>query len=606
MIAGAKNQTDLFRRYLQLAARRHEAGHHVLALEIALAGLRQEPPGCGSRLLGFLVNTALAPLVMDPGQDGTLRAYLDAHVDVRREAAHHVREYRKQREAERDAGRDSGGPLDGTLSRLVELLEGEMLSENRTWRRPRLPCGCVHGVVVDPATRAARALRVHLRFGRWLEFGHEPIVGQPVPGAEAALAAAREYLEAAGCEPIPKDMQVEILLEGMFQRVQGESLALAVFVAAVSAWLRIPVPEELAFTGAIVASSAYSFDSVVIPVDWIHAKLEACAQAGCTQLMVEEHLLKQQSVTQVAGCRLVPASGLEAVITDAMPQHRLPAPPRHAGYGETVGALLRLALPGRRGFPADSLDARHRGYRLLVPLFFVAMLTERWLIADYLNPEYYAGVWRAPGWLAAVLGMAAAFVLARTVYACLRLPDVLVRRGAIAPWLVVAFFMLAGHVASWLLLQVLVRDPAAPPPANMLIEHRTLQWCKDNMVLYVFAWLYFVAPHTRVRLAEHAAVAGRRHLAREILEGRRWASATLPIAAFGPLLVITVGGLAALGYLEWQTFLDTERAGADPSNGPWRAIHILLHSFLYIASSVVALWWLTRSSAWVDRLAPRD
>jgi hypothetical protein len=225
------------------------------------------------------------------------------------------------------------------------------------------------------------------------------------------------------------------------------------------------------------------------------------------------------------------------------------------------------------------------------------MLTERWLIADYLVPEYYLGVRRAPLWLAAFCGGVAAAALAGTLYASLRVVDRLLDCEAIVNWWLAAALLLAGCVLAWLPAQALIRDPFATPPRGAYFEHRTLQGWKDTAVLFLYALIFFVSPYTRVRLAERAGAARRLQWVREILEGRRWAHATFPAATVPLLVVIASVALMGFGFLDWQALTDPSRAGSGPGNGPWRAIHVIGRAQLYLLSCIAVLWWLGRSAS---------
>jgi len=586
VLTQATNIDELLRRHLELVIRLHDGGYPALALEAALSALQHEPPSAESPLLQFLIHPVLTTVCRSDAAALHFRQYLEAGRELRQAAHWWLRLNLDGLEA--NATADHGDELQPQLATVREFLEREPSGGQPSPPAMPLPPGCTRCVVVEPSGEA-RLTRIHVRFGKWGRLDQAPIVGQVVPGARAALDAAQQYLAGSGCEPID-GLQAEVLVEGMFRPIQGESLALAVFVAAVSARLRLPVSSQWAISGAVGSSSADSPAGAVMPVNEIRAKLYSCAQAGCLHLMVPAHLLPE-SVGQLAQgpCALAAVTTTVEAVERALPEHCLPESPRVAGWREYLGQFLQSLLPG------DWLR-RHRGFRLVVPCFFALMLTERWLLGDYLIPEHYLGVYRAPVWLAVVLGGLVAVIMAATIYASLRVVDRLLDERATVNWWVAAALLLAGCALAWLPAQWLIRDPLAPPPRGAYLEHRTIQGWKDTTVLFLYALIFFVSPYCRVRLAERAAAARRLRWAREILEGRRWANATFPVASVPLLVVIASVALMGMGYLDWQSLTDPSRAGSGPENGPWRAIHIIGRAQLYLISCIAVLWWLGRSA----------
>jgi hypothetical protein len=588
------NIDELMRRHLELAVRSYDAGYLVPAMEAALAALQHEPPSCESPLLQFLLHPALTAIYRDGPAEAELRRYLQSNGESRRAALWWVRFYLQGSEDDAGAEHLEGLPR-GQLAELAELLEREAGEEQVALRLTPLPPGCARCVLVEPSGQA-RLTRIHVRFGKWGRLDQDPIVGQAVPGAKAALDAARQYLAAAGCESID-GLQAEVLVEGLFRPVHGESLALAIFVAAVSARLQMPVPGHCAFTGAIGTPSVGSPAGAVMPVDEIRAKLAACSQAGCSHLMVPAYLLPEATRQFVHGqCALESVTTTVEAIEWALPHHRFPESPRVVGWREFLSQFMRAMIPRptHRGDPLR--HRRHRAYRTVVPLFFAGMITERWLFADYLVPEYYLGVYRPPVWLAILLGSLAAAIIAATIYASMRVVDLLLDRGTTVNWWLAAGVLLTGCVLAWLPAQPLIRNPFAPPPRGVSLEHRTFQGWKDTVVLFLYALIFFVSPYTRVRLAEGVAATRRLRWVREILEGRRLANATFPAATVPLLVVIASVGIMGLGYLDWQALMDASRAGSGPGNGPWRAIHLVGRAHLYVLSCAAALWWLGHST----------
>lgn len=591
------NIDRLMSRHLELAIRLFDTGYGALALEVTLAALRHEPPARDSPLVQFLMQAILpSALRKDDPRGDEIRRFMADREPIQEEVA-----WWGGFCADEEAGLPQGEyeALTAARTRLRQErneLEERPLSE-------RFPSGCVQGVIVEPSGKA-KLVRVFVRFVRSSGFAPEQVDDQIVPGKEAAIAEARHYLSRAGCESVD-GYQVELLIEGLFRPVEGESLALAVFLAAVSFAVGMAVPNEWAFTGAVGSASADAPGGTVMPVNELQAKLAACAKAGCTRLVVPAHLVSGLDREVLNGaCSLEPVLSTTQAVDAVLSAHRLPETPRLAGWRESLRGYMGEFLPFAASRARPSADLPHRSYRIVVPVFFALMLTERWLIGDYLIPEYYQGVYRASGWLAVVLGVFAGAVLAGVLLASLRVVDRLMGRGAIAPWWILATYLLAGHVLAWLVVQLLIRDPFAAPPRGIYFEHRTLQWWKDTLAIFFYALIFFVSPYARVRLAERAAATGRLRWAREILEGRRWAGATFPIATLPLLVVIASIGIMGLGYLDWQSLSDPSRAGADPTlNGWWRTVHIIGKGYLYLASCVLGLWWLARATSRVSKAA---
>ncbi len=234
----------------------------------------------------------------------------------------------------------------GLTMRRVRSLPRWLSSSREDWRKRldlrrggsfRRVARCV---IVEPSGRA-QVTRVHVRFGQGGSLDHAPGMGLTVPGAEVALDAARQYLAASGCRSID-GLQAEVLVEGVFRPIRGESLALAVFVAAVSARLQMPLPAEWAFTGAIGTPSVDQ-PGPVMPVNEIVAKLSACGAGGCSHLMVPSGLLPDSARGRAGGpCELEAATTTAEAIERVLPEHRLPEVPRAAGWAESIRCFLRL------------------------------------------------------------------------------------------------------------------------------------------------------------------------------------------------------------------------------------------------------------------------
>ena len=588
---------DPLERHHELAVRLLDDGYPAHSLIVCLDVLRHEPPrrkpSKTMRLLIHLLLT-LRDAEADPVRARPLRSFLAGEDEVRKEVLGHVEHY---------LGRQSrsAAETDGEAVRVENVLR-ELRELTSAMSEPappsRTPPGVANAMYVDPDDGSGRMTRIYVRFMQREELVGPDVVGQPIEGVSDAVRAAKAYLVRAGCADSLDDLQVEVLV-GYFRPLVGESMTLAVFLAAVSAYLRMPLPEDWAFTGGVRGGS---FDrdgsqaAPVMPIDHLEIKLRVCAEAGVRQLMVSAHLLESDWLGGPAdGCQLERVESLAPAIEKVLPQHCLPEP-KAARCGEALRVFLGSVFPSPRPAPREGpvvagSHGPHRLFLWLAPLFFAAMFTERWLVSDYLIPDFYRGVTKLPLLWAIVLGSVAGLLIALTAYAALALPDRLLDRGLVASWWQIGIFLFAVHVAAGVLVQFSLRTPFAPPPRGLYVEHRTLQWCKDWTVTFLYLVVFYVNPYTRVRLAERAAAAGRSAWARRILEGRLWTRAAMPIAVPTLLTVIAAVAIMGLGYLDWQAVLDSSRAGAGPENGPWRIIHILSKDFGYTISCFLLLAW---------------
>lgn len=590
----AVHRDELLRRHTELALRLHDGGYPIAAMDTALGVLSFRPPRRDLALLQFLVQTVLARAARgDSPADEAVRQYLAWHGETRQELAWWTRYFLFGDRGSEAAARGRGA-VAAELRAALALVEAQPPGDLPP-PDVELPPGCVPCVVVRGPQ--GWLTRLHVRFSQPDIRDDRRIVGLDVPGRAAAVHAAQRYLAEAGCEAIDP-LQAEVLVEGAFGRIEGESLSLAVFVAAVSARVGMPVSRGWALTGAIGEPSEGSPSAPVIPVDKLEAKLAACARGGCRRLMVSAHQLPGSAAgIRQEGCKLEAVVNTVEALERALPRHHFPAEPQPVGLGGYLGGLVRAAVSWPSTQTARTPAPPHRLYRLLVPLFFALMLTERWFLADYVISEHYQGVERPGAWLAAGLGVLASLLLAGLLYASLRVVDDLMDRDRAANWALVAGVLLAGHVVAWLIVQPVIRDPFAPPPRGLFLEHRTFQWIKDTIVLFAYSVVFFVTPYTRVRMAERAAEAGRLRWAAEILEGRRWKYATTRAASTRELITIAAVAIAVLGGLDWLGLLMPGRAG----QGPWRTLHVIGRANLYLLSCAVALWWIWQAGPQIER-----
>jgi hypothetical protein len=601
MTTASANLDDTLKRHLELAVRLRQQGEAILAGEVVLGMLQHEPPSLDSEPSRFLVQMAvqMAQSPRTPAAEEWWE-HFQSQPDLGQILASHLRRLLRQQWTS-VTGDFSHSDEASELTRILQRLESGCLCPGRSYAGRRLPPGCARGVVVYPQGQAYMT-RVFVRFNARNPAQEEWVVGQVLPGVARAITAAQQYLAAAGCRPIDH-LQAEVLFAGLFRPVQGESLALPVFMAAVSARIGMSLPPDWVFTGALGSATAGEERTPVMPVNEIAAKLSVSARMGCTRLMIPAGLVGQMPTQLPSTCAIVKVESAVQAVELALPSHRLEENPRAISGWRLLYAFGQSMHPLHGQLRTLPQAEDHRLFRLGVPLFFAGMLTERWLFADYLVPEYYPGAARPALGLAFGLGSLGAAILGLFLYGGLTLSDRLLARGERADWWRLAVVLLVGHILAWMAVQPLLRNPLATPPAGLFLEHRTFQWWKDTMVLYFYAVIFFVSPYTRIRLAEAAAAAGRSRWAREIIEGRRWAGSMFPVGSLPMLVVVAAIAIMGLGHLEWQGLTDPLRAGAASTNGPWRILHIVGRAQLYFISCAVALWWMHRSASRLSTLS---
>ncbi|MFO7906358.1 MAG: hypothetical protein R6U98_27120 [Pirellulaceae bacterium] len=582
MSNSAMNIDGLLQAHFELAVSLKLECRDELALHVALAALRHQPPASGDDLIRFLVWAILHPAVTNSAEGSVARSLI-AFPTARREALHWTQSLRNELAQE---GEVSDACLLDSVASFIESLPPAVSKVSL----PSLPPGCVNGIVVLRSGKACLT-RVHVRLSERSCWDQGFLIGTPVPGANEAMSAAATYLRQAGCPPID-GMQAAVIVEGLFSPIEGRSLSLAVFMATISARTNTALPGKWAFTGSPArVAMAPATSSAVMPIDELRAKLSACREAGCELLIVPEHNLPADKDFGAPGnCRIHPTS-TTAELSKLLPGHEFPVSPRIAGAVESLFVMIPRRHPyNSSDWPKNSVSG-HPIFVIVTSLLFATLVTERWLLGDYLVKEYYTGVHRAGPWLATVLGSLAAALVGGGVFLALRLPRSLLRRGAAVRWTTVAVMLLGVYIATWVLVQPMIRNPLAPPPHGRFFEHRTLQWWKDSGVLFLYTMIFFVGPYARLIAAEGARQSGRSVWARDILRGERWACLAPSVCQPFALTVIASIAIMGLGYLDWISLTDGTRAGAD---APWRTIHIVGRAQLLVISCLALLWWYAR------------
>ncbi len=589
---------DLMSRHLELAVRLLQDGHGTHALDVALGAIRYDAPSGVSPMMQFLVASVLTRFSERTTAGETLRWRLRSSPEVRTEVGRHFSGYERYQQQLKAAGVTAPSARPAQVDRLLAALaafDPQGASEDTP---PVAPPGAVNVVYVGRGGQA-QCTRMYVRLGWWQALDAVKVVGHEVPGAALSLQEAATYLKAAGCEPIDA-LRAEVLLEGVFGPVKGQSFGLALFVGIVSAQLGLPVPADWAFTGAIGRSSAGDTGgspAPVMPVNELMAKYEAAQRAGMRALLVPGHLVSADAQFEVAhaadGCRFESVFDTSRTVERILPSHRLPADPEVAGWRHTMEALvpaLRCKLKGSSPphFPSHSV------FRVVTAVVFALFCLEHWAIGNYLTADFYQGVERLAPALAWPLGLFASLAVGVVTYAVLSTPGPLMARNMIPCWWRSGALLLGGFVLAFLLIQPILRDPFAPPPGGAFLEHRSFQSGKGIGVIYLFAVIYFVSPFYRVSLAEYVRQTGRRVWATDILEGRRWAEASFPLVELKTLITVAAVAIMGLGFLQYGTLKDEARVGHGDF---WRTADVIGLSFALVFVVVILLWWVARSAA---------
>jgi hypothetical protein len=369
MVQTGDNVDELMRRHFEPVVRLHDAGRSALAFEAALAALGHEPPSTDSPILMFFLHPLLTSFLHDGNAIG-LRKHVLSRPSLRKETLWWVQFYLNTQRDE-TVKKNDGQALTRQLKQIRDRLEKDPVASDVP--SPLSP-GCVRCVVVDP-TGIARMTRVYVRFGEWTRLDQDAVAGQVAPGAKAALDAAQQYLTSSGCKSID-GLQAEILVEGGFGPIHGESLALAIFVAAISARLEMSVASHWAFTGAVGSPSVESSQGTVMPVNELRAKLAACGEGGCSHLVVPPHMLADDVAATVSGgCELLPVATTTETLAHVLSEHCLPELPRIVGWREYTGEFMKALVSGWKRSAAMPHDESHRTFRAIVPWVFAVMLT---------------------------------------------------------------------------------------------------------------------------------------------------------------------------------------------------------------------------------------
>jgi len=565
--------SELYHRHCELAGRLLQMGEALHALYVCVGLLDQFPPRGSGTPMRLLVEGVLRPMVRPEGEKaGRLGARLAADEQLRSKCLRYVERYLAVPGIDEDR-RLIAEQVRETLTALgeAEAAPGGETSANSVPGMVR--------VAYLPLAKGdqAECRRLYVRVDTETTTG-EATVGTLCPGFGAE--AGRSYLEAAGAEPLEAG-PVEVLIEGWFSQVRGESFALPIAVGMVSAHLGIAMPESVALTGALSPSGEPKPDGsdvVVLPVDAIVAKCEAAVAAGCRTVYIPEHVqpgeeyLRQLSVR---GCEVVPVATFGQVLRRLFPQHAA------AGHLEvaSTGDMLR-ALTDRRPVPASS-------FQRAASLVLAGIVFERGFVGEYLVRPGYG----SPGVALGACGLAA-LVVGATTWHVVGLPQQLPDERPLPRWGVASLLLGASFAVAWGLYHAFLPSvrQLPPPPHNQLWEHPSFQTFKDLSAAAFFASLFVISPSYLVQASERLRASGRNRWARQLASGTLARIVSGPVSSPATLAVVGACAIAALLPFDIISVLPgSTRYGAE---SPWQTIHVELRDLaLSVAAAGFVAWF---------------
>ena len=571
--ADSYDLSDLYHRHCELAERLLQMGQALHALYVCVGLLDQFPPRGSGTPMRLLVEGVLRQVVRPGGESiARLGERLAADGQLRVKCLRYVERYLAV------SGLDADRQV--IAQEIRERLTALDVAEAEPGNGASIDSvpGVVHVAYVPLAKGDhAECRRLYVRVDTE-GTNDQGTVGTPCPGFGAE--AGRAYLRAAGAEPL-EEGPVEVLIEGWFNQVRGESFALPIAVGMVSAHLGIGVPEEVALTGALSPSGEPrpdGSDVVVLPVDAIVAKCEAALVAGCKTVYIPSHVepgdeyLRQLSEQ---GCEVIPVATLGEVLSRLFPQHAAAARLEVATARDVLHALIQPS------------PARGSSFRTAASLVLAGIVLERGLIGEYLVRPQYASP-------AAALGACglAAFVVGATTWLLIGLPDKLPEEHPLPRWGVSSLLLGASFAVAWGLYHAFLPSvrQLPPPPHDQLWEHPSFQTFKDLSAAAFFSSLFVVSPSYLVQASERLRAAGRGQWAQQLASGKLARAVSGPISNPTSLAVVGACAIAALLPFDIISVLPgSKRYGAE---SPWQAIHVELKDLaLSVAAAGFVAWF---------------
>jgi hypothetical protein len=575
---------DLYARHSALAGRLVQRGDPVRAASVCLGMLDKFTPRPTSAPLRLLVEGVLR-LLLHPAQEGPpglLRQRLLRDTIIREQCSRALRRYL------------AFSRLDGDQRLLAEQAQkalaamakdAHLATSEPAW--PPIPGIARVAYVPIEQHGPAQCRRLYVRPDEAGDFSH-PTVGTLCPGR--GVEAARSYLEAAGAEPIGGHA-IEILIEGWFDEVCGESFALPLAVALISAHLGTALPDDIALTGALSLTGEPrpdGSDILVLPVDEIARKCEAALAAGCRRIYVPEHLEPGAAFCeQLAerGCQVIPVATLAEVLRQLFPDHAAAATPVLATPREMWRALaVRDSQPPTR---LQWVSALTTG----------AIVFERGFVGEYLvRPQY------APFAVGFGANLLAALLVGTATWHLVDLPRRLTSSHPLPRWSTAASATAMACGAAWGLFQIFLPPMLhlPPPPHNQLVEHRSFQTFKDLAAYAFFTSLFVLSPAYMLQSAHRLEKSGRRRWALELVAGRLGRGVAGPAADPRTLTIIAACGIAAM--LPFDIISTLPRSMRYGSDSPWHTIHIQVRDVgLAVAAAGFIVWFAKGIAKWLRR-----
>jgi len=280
----------------------------------------------------------------------------------------------------------------------------------------------------------------------------------------------------------------------------GGSIALALAIAIISAYLGRPVPNDVSFTGAIDPLNPSK--GRLAPVDGIPGKIEYAVARGCRRIYIPSgnstHVDEHPALRNLAadhGAEIVAAEGLDHVCSELFP-------------GEGTGRAIDIAADTVRNLwamirgpgweAADSLPIhlRHRHHAVVAGIMVAGLvLLESGLVCSIHTEAHYSlgqkMLISALATLAALAGMWMSFCLSA---ACLH------HRKPWA-WSASSVLLLACLSASYLLLWSVM--PSGLRVSTVYSWPPFLSVMKDFFLFWLFAWLVSTNVFNVIAALEH-------------------------------------------------------------------------------------------------------
>lgn len=314
------------------------------------------------------------------------------------------------------------------------------------------------------------------------------------------------------------------------RRFQGGSIALPLAVAIISQYLAKPVPNDVAFTGALNIGSVEN--GRILPVDGVPEKVRHATTSGCKVVYIPVTNLAEfdarpalQNLINEHSTRVVGAETLDQVCKNLFPPEgsgRLKDTIKDAAAG-----FVQILYPANRTHENTAVQStlqRHRTHIIVCSLLMAGLVfLEGWRVYKVFPADY-------PALLAWMKILAATAIIFAGMCFSFALPAACLRHQKNWSWYAAAGVLAAGLAAVIIIVGSMLPDSTgvssiynAPPMASLI---------KDLFVIWVFAWA--IAANTFNAVAALESLIAKRQFVttRTCLHGiRRWKPGCL-FAAF--------------------------------------------------------------------------